>query len=149
VKTVSSEGLNLIRRFESLRLEAYQDEAGVWTIGYGHTGLDVKPGMRITQEQAEELFRQDINRFEAGLRSLLTREPTQSQWDALVSWAFNVGLEAARRSTLLRLFNIGDIEGAARQFGEWVLVGGRVSRGLVRRRVAEIVLFLRPAGGLS
>lgn len=140
--SVSTTGRQLIKNFEGLRLRAYQDAVGVWTIGYGHTG-DVRPGMVITESQADDLLQKDLKRFEKGVEDSLTRPASQNQFDALVSLAYNIGINAFRKSSVLKLFNAGDIEGAAKQFGEYIMAGGSILRGLVRRRVAEIVHFLK------
>lgn len=144
--TTSDGGIRLIKNFEGLRLEAYQDSVGVWTIGYGHTGSDVYYGLKITEFQAEELMRRDLSRFEVGVFSALTRRPTQMQFDAMVSLAYNVGITAFKTSTLLQKFNASEEGMAARQFAEFIFAGGAMSRGLIRRRAAEIVHFL---GGLA
>lgn len=139
VKT-SDAGLDLIKSHEGLRLDAYLCPAGVWTIGYGHTGT-ARPGMRITNEQADELLRLDVEKFEECVRNALQVEVTQGQFDALVSFAFNVGCGALRGSTLLRLLNQGDFDGAAAQFARWNRGGGQVLAGLARRREDERALF--------
>ena len=135
----------MLKNFEGLRLHAYKDAVGVWTIGYGHTGPDVYPGQVITEPQAEALLKGDVKKFEQGVQNLLARAANQPQFDGLVLLAYNIGLGAFAQSTLLARFNAGDIEGAARQFGEWVLAGGQILRGLVRRRFAEAVRFMAHA----
>lgn len=137
---LSEGGRKLIKRFEGCRLEAYRCAAGVWTIGYGHTG-DVAPGTKITQHQADVLFDYDVERFEDGV-SALPVLLTQPQFDALVSLAFNVGLARVAQSTLLRKLRAGDVQGAASEFMKWKLAAGKVQPGLVRRRAAERELFL-------
>lgn len=139
--TVSDEGLDLIKSFEGCRLTAYRDAAGVWTIGYGHTGPDVVPGGTITQQEADALLQADVNRFASGVEALVEVPMTQEQFDALVSFAYNIGLSAFGQSTLLRLLNAEDYDGAANQFQRWVHGGGKVLPGLVRRREAEAELF--------
>jgi lysozyme len=139
---VSKEAQVFIKSFEGLRLEAYQDAGGVWTIGYGHTGPDVVPGRVIDQLTADALFLQDLGSIAGQVENLLAHPATQGQFDALVSFAYNAGVEALHTSTLLRKFNAGDLAGAAREFGEWVHVGQEIEMGLVRRRVAEIVMFM-------
>jgi len=140
--TITPAGLRLIQNYEGVRLKAYRDAVQVLTIGYGHTGPDVTDGLEITQARADELLRQDVARFERGVEDALTRAATAGQFDAMVSLAFNIGLGAFRSSTLLRLFNEGKPREAAQQFGEWVMAGPQVLRGLVRRRVAEVIRFL-------
>ncbi|MBY0421805.1 MAG: lysozyme, partial [Parvularculaceae bacterium] len=109
----SDTGIALIKRFEGLELKAYQDVAGIWTIGYGHTGDDVKAGMKISEREAEELLRKDVKRFEDGVLRLVTVSLNQNEFDALVSFTFNVGAEAFRKSTARRRLNAGDRVGAA------------------------------------
>lgn len=140
VRRIGKEGLELIKSFEGLRLKAYRDLVGVWTIGYGSTGKHVKPGMVITEAQAEELLREDLARFEANIAAK-AQNASQGQFDAIVSLAFNVGNGAINRSTLLRMHNVGNYEGAALQFRRWNRAGGRVIRGLSRRRAAEERLY--------
>jgi len=138
---ISNNGLDLIRRFEGLRLRAYLCPGGVWTIGYGHTGPDVKPGLRISSEEADALLRGDVARFGAGV-SAIAGACTQGQHDALVSFAFNLGLGALMSSTLLKKHRAADRGGAAAEFGRWTHARGRVLPGLVRRRAAEAALYL-------
>lgn len=138
---ISNNGLDLIRRFEGLRLRAYLCPGGVWTIGYGHTGPDVKPGLRISRDEANALLCADAARFDAGVGAI-GGACTQGQHDALVSFAFNLGLGPLMSSTLLKKHKAGDHEGAAAEFGRWIHAGGRVLPGLVRRRAAEAALYL-------
>jgi len=138
---ISERGLELIKKFEGLRLEAYQDAGGIWTIGYGHTGPDVKPGMKITKEEAEQLLLKDLDRFEAAVREEVKVPITQEMFDSLVSFCYNIGIYAFRGSTLLRLLNKGQYEEAAREFQRWVYVRKAKLPGLVRRRKAEENLF--------
>jgi lysozyme len=133
---LSQDGKKLIQSFEGLRLSAYQDSVGVWTIGYGHT-KGVKPGDQINSRRADELFMEDVKGFEVEVNTLVTVPLTQGQFDALVSFCFNLGINALRKSTLLKLLNQDDREGAARQFGRWTQAGGTVLAGLERRRAAE------------
>lgn len=138
---ISKQGLDLIKRFEGCELSAYQDSVGVWTIGYGHT-VTARQGMRITQSEAGELLAEDIPRYEVGVLSMVKVKLSQGQFDALVSFAFNLGLGNLGRSTLLRKVNYGDPAGAALEFKRWTRAGGVVLNGLVRRREAERVLFV-------
>ena len=149
----SERGVALIKRFEGRRLGAYRDVAGIWTIGYGHTGPDVTPGDLITPERAEELLRQDLLRFERGVRERVSVPLNQNQFDALVSLAFNIGLDAFGRSTVRRRLNRHDLKSAAEAFLMWKLADldrdgktepHEVSPGLKRRREAERALFLEP-----
>ena len=138
--TISDEGLDLIKNFEGCELNAYVCPSGVYTIGYGHTG-DVLPNQTITQAEADALLREDVRKFEKGTNNYTNVPLNQSQFDALVSFTFNVGLGAYRDSTLLRLLNGADYEGAAGQFGRWVNGSNGPLPGLVRRREAEEKLF--------
>ncbi len=139
---ISQEGIGLIKAFEGLKLNAYLCPAKVWTIGYGHTKT-ARSGQRITEQQAEDLLRQDLRTFEDGVNRQARVPLTQSQFDALVSLAFNIGTGALQRSTLLRMLNAGDYSGAANQFLRWNKAGGRELAGLTRRRIAEKALFER------
>jgi lysozyme len=138
--SLSDDGLGLIQHFESLRLTAYQDSAGVWTIGWGHTG-NVHPGDRVTRAEADALLRNDVAWAETAVRNAVDVPLTQGQFDALVSFAFNVGAGAFENSTLLARLNAGDSSGAQDQFGRWIYAGGEVLPGLVRRRAAEADTF--------
>jgi lysozyme len=131
----------LTEQFEGLRLTAYQDSVGVWTIGYGHTGSDVRPGLTITQEQAGALLQQDVAGAVAAVNRLVTVTLTQNQFDALVDFTFNEGQGNLASSTLLRELNAGNTAGAAAQFLVWVYAGGVQLPGLVKRRQAEAALF--------
>ena len=137
----SDQGLALTEQFEGLRLTAYQDSVGVWTIGYGHTGPDVKPGLTITQEQASALLLRDVAGAVAAVNILVTVRLTQNQFDALVDFTFNEGQGNLASSTLLRELNAGNTAGAAAQFLVWVYAGGVQLPGLVKRRQAEAALF--------
>lgn len=138
---INAKGLALMKAFEGCELKAYKDQAGVWTIGYGHT-KDVVPGMIITQEEAEEYFKEDLLDFEEGVSDLLTIEVTDNQFSALVSFAYNLGLGSLKKSHLLSFLNQGMAEKAATQFVRWDLVNGIPDKGILRRREAERDLFL-------
>lgn len=141
VMNISPAGVKLIKEFEGLRLRAYKDIVGVWTIGYGHT-RGVLPGETITKAEADVMLRRDLESFEAEVDDMLpVSGATQGQFDALVSLAYNVGVSALKRSTLMRLFKAGQIEEAAAQFARWNKAGGRAVEGLTRRRKAERALF--------
>lgn len=140
---VSDAGIALIKSFEGLELEAYPDPATggePWTIGYGHTG-EVTPGMVITEAEADELLLQDVAQFEMCVNGALQVPVTQGQFDALVSFAFNLGCRNLRNSTLLAKLNAGDNVGAAAEFVRWNRAAGKVMAGLTRRREAERDLF--------
>ncbi len=130
----------LIRAFEGLELKAYKCPAGVLTIGYGHTKT-VTAGMVITEEEAEALLREDLLWVEETINNKVTTPLTQSQYDALASFIYNVGSGAFTKSTLLRKLNTGDYVGASAEFKRWNKADGRVLKGLVRRRKAEQELF--------
>lgn len=146
---ISKHGLQLIKDFEGLKLQSYKCPAGIWTIGYGHT-KDVRPGDKIDELEAAKFLQDDVWYFERGVENLVKVPITQGQFDALVSFSFNLGLdldddnlaEGLGDSTLLRLLNRGDYTGAADQFLVWNKAGGRVVSGLTRRREAERALFL-------
>lgn len=138
---ISDAGLALIKEHEGLRLHAYQDSVGAWTIGVGHT-LGVYEGQQITTMEADRLLRADLETAERCVNGMVHVEVSQNQFDALVSFAFNVGCGALRASTLLRLLNDGDDMAAAQQFEHWCHAGGKVLAGLVTRREAEKELFL-------
>jgi lysozyme len=150
---ISDEGLALIKEFEGLRLKAYKCPAGVWTIGYGHTSNagapTVVPNMLISKETAEAVLRSDLAQFELGVERLMDVPLTQSQFDALVSFAYNVGLGSENRnsppgltrSTLRKRINEGNYDAAPAEFMKWTRGGGKELPGLVRRRRAEVKLW--------
>lgn len=140
-RQINADGLRLLKSFEGLRLQAYQDSVGVWTIGYGTTS-GVRPGQVITEAQAEALLKRDLNRFEAAVEDLVNVSINDDQFSALVSFTYNVGEGALASSTLLRLLNSRDYQGAAEQFLRWNKAGGMELAGLTRRRRAERALFL-------
>lgn len=141
---LGKDGISLIQYYEGVKLKAYKCPAGIWTIGYGHTGPDVKPGLVITTEKANALFSEDIAKFVAAVNTYLTVDVTQNLFDALVSFAFNLGEGSLKRSTLLKYVNqkktYTDISS---QFRRYVYGNGVKLVGLVKRREAEALL----AGG--
>ena len=151
---ISQDGAALIKLFESCQLEAYPDPGtggDPWTIGWGHTGKEVVPGLKWTQEQADNQFAIDVSAFVNDVNELLWNTPCeQHQFDALVSFAYNVGsdiddddiAEGLGDSTLLKKFKRGNIQGAADEFPKWKLAGGRAMRGLAFRRRVERAMFL-------
>ncbi len=145
---ISERGIGLLKSFEGLELEAYQDIAGIWTIGYGHTGDDVEPGMRISEREAEGLLRKDLRSREDAVDNLASVALNQNEFDALVSFIYNVGANAFGGSTARKRLNRGDRMGAADALTWWnkATVGGvlREVFGLTRRRAAERALFLTP-----
>lgn len=136
---VSKTGLDLVKEFEGLRLTAYQCQANVWTIGFGHT-RDVKAGDVITAETAERMLVDDVSVFALAVKKAVTVPLTQNQFDALVSLAFNIGATAFTNSTLVKKLNLG--RDAADEFLRWRYVNRVESSGLLRRREAERTLFL-------
>lgn len=126
---ISKNGIELIKRFEGLELKAYPDSVGVWTIGYGWTqavdGKKIAPGMKIDQATADRLLKCGVVQYEQGVNQLVKVRITQGQFDALVSFAYNLGLRSLSTSTLLRKLNNGDTQGAADEFGRWVNAGGK------------------------
>ena len=140
VKT-SDKGVKLIKEFEGLRTSSYDDGGGVQTIGYGHTGEGVDQG-NISEAEAEELLRADLETAENAIESLVEVPLKQSEFDALVSFVFNVGQGALAKSTLLKKLNAGDKAGAAREFAKWKYAKGKELSGLKRRRAAEKQLFM-------
>lgn len=138
---LSARGLALIKEHEGLRLDAYRCPGKVWTIGYGSTGPHVGPRRRIDAAQAEVLLREDVARFEEGV-ARIAGPCTQGQYDALVCFAFNLGLGALMSSTLLKKHKAGDHRAAAAEFARWVNAGGRRLPGLIKRRAAEAELYL-------
>jgi lysozyme len=137
----SSAGLDLTEQFEGCRLTAYQDQVGVWTIGYGHTGADVKQGLTITQDQASILLASDLAWAVTCVNKSVTAAISQNQFDALVDFVFNLGCANFCQSTLLRKVNGGQFADAAKEFMRWNRAGGKVVAGLTRRRQAEADLF--------
>ena len=130
-----------LKEFEGLRLEAYRDAAGVLTIGYGHTGSDIREGDRISEYWADELLRNDLGAAEAAVRRLHVAR-TQGQFDALVSFVFNLGIGRLQGSTLLKVIREGGSHHRIRQeFKRWVYAGGKKLRGLERRRAWETKRF--------
>jgi lysozyme len=134
------DGLALIRHFEGCRLEAYLCPAGVWTIGYGHT-KGVKEGDTIDQEAAEAYLIEDLEEFEGHVQSMVETELKQHQFDALVSWTFNLGPGNLEESTLLNRINYGPLSDVPFQIQRWTRAGGKVLEGLVKRRAAEAALW--------
>jgi lysozyme len=143
---MTDEGLALIKEFEGFRTQAYRDPVGVWTIGYGHTARAgepvVKSGLVVSEAEASEILRRDVEMFSRGVRKALTRSVSDQQFSALVSFAYNVGLGALAGSSVLRAVNAGDFEAVPRRLALWTKAGGRVLPGLVRRRAAEAALFV-------
>lgn len=144
-RDISADGIALVKHFEGLYLKAYQDSVGVWTIGWGHTGLThkdgtVKAGRVITRDEAGTLLRYDMDFFEGRVCRFISVPLSDDEYAALVSFDFNTG--GLGDSTLRRKLNAGDRAGAANEFQRWNKAGGRVLAGLTRRRKSERNLFL-------
>lgn len=138
---INEAGLSIIMKFEGCKLKAYKCPAGVWTIGYGHTGADVHEGLLISQAMAERLLLQDLEKFCKAVVDMVTVKISENQFSALVSLCFNIGAGALAKSTLMKKINARDFHAAAAQFDLWNKAGGKVLEGLVKRREAERVLF--------
>lgn len=141
--------LNTIQQFEGLKLKAYKDSVGIWTVGFGNifnldTGNPIKEGDEITLETAERWLKIEVDNLQAKMRKVITVPLNDNQWTALTSLAYNIGFGAFKRSTLLRLLNAGaSKEEVAKQFLRWNKAGGKEVKGLTNRRQAESNLFLK------
>jgi lysozyme len=139
----SPAGRAMIERFEGLRLEAYRDIVGVWTIGYGHTGPDVTPDRVITKEEADELLSHRLaTEFEPGVEHAVAGVATQGQFDAMVSLAYNIGIHGFAGSHVVIHHLAGEYDAAADAFEMWDKAGGRVVEALHNRRVEEAQVYL-------
>lgn len=145
--TIIKEGLELIKRWEGLRLEAYQDVGGVWTIGYGHTSAAgaprVTPGLKITAAEAERILLKDLENVKKDLYSLVKVPLNPYQEASLMSWLYNLGKSKVAKSTLIRELNKGNYDRVPQELAKWVYVGKKKYQGLVNRRNAEIGLWTR------
>ena len=143
ISTINQAGIDLIKRWEGLRLEAYLCPAGVWTIGYGHTGGVASTDV-ITEAEAEDLLRKDLWRFEDAVSNLVRVPVSDNEYAALVSFTYNLGQGAFSQSTLLRRLNLGEQPSIViqQEFPRWVHAGGEKLQGLVNRRMAEFALAL-------
>ena len=137
---ISQEGLSLIKKFEGCELEAYKCAAGVLTIGYGST-KGVKEGDTITQEEADKLLLHEMEEYEGYIKDAVTVDLKQNQFDALVSWVFNLGPANLKASTMLKVLNAKEYDDVPAQIKRWNKAGGKVLQGLIRRREAEALLF--------
>jgi lysozyme len=145
---VSDECIKMINHHEGVRLKPYQDPIGLWTVGVGHLigdgkTLPIEWFRTLTIDEVDELLKSDLRKFERGVLRLCPNHLTQSRFDALVSFAFNVGLGNLQASTLRQKHNRGDILGASQEFLKWNKAGGRVLRGLTIRRKDESNLYLQ------
>src|SRR5687767_15022309 len=139
MRQINAAGLALLKEFEGLRLKAYRCPAGIWTIGFGTT-TGVEEGMEVTEAQAETFLKTDLARFEAGVEKLIG-EASDNEFSACVSLAYNIGINAFAGSTVLKRHKLGNKLGASRAFLMWNRGGGRVLKGLMRRREAEAKLY--------
>lgn len=151
---LSIAGINAIKKHEGLRLKAYRDPVGVWTIGYGNTyyenGQKVKQGDTITQVRADELFINILNQFAGNVRELVKSNINQHQLDALTSFAYNVGIGNLAKSTLLKKVNANPQDPTIRnEFMKWNKAGGSIWAGLTTRRKAEADWYFTPMGATA
>lgn len=143
---ISQNGVDLIKKFEGCRLKAYKPvpTEKYWTIGYGHYGPDVKENETITQQEAENQLKKDLEHYVHEIVVCLKVQVNQNQFDALISFAYNLGIGTLQKSDLLQFINHSDFKNAANEFEKFVHAGGKVLQGLVTRRNAEKELFLKP-----
>jgi lysozyme len=142
-------GIDLIKSFEGWRAKAYRDAVGVWTIGYGHTDMTGNPpkvtsDLRITREEGEEILRRDLLKYESAVIAAVLVPLNDNQYSALVSFCYNVGPGNLRKSSILKRVNASRFDDVPGRLLLWNKAGGRVLRGLTRRRKAEGELFLKP-----
>ncbi len=136
----SKYGIDLIKHFEGCELKAYQCAAGVWTIGYGHT-KGVQPGDQWSESHANHMLEVELEEYENYVSTAVTVPLSQNQFDALVSWVYNLGNGNLTSSTMLKVLNSGDYAGVPAQIKRWNKAGGKVLEGLTRRRQAEADMF--------
>ena len=138
--TITADGIALIKSFEDCRLSAYEDGAGVWTIGWGHTGPEVVEGLTITHDQADATLLADLQSRDTAMQKECPLS-SPAQHSAMLSLAFNIGMGNFRGSSVCRFHNCADYKQAAASFGLWNKVAGITSAGLVRRRTAEAAMY--------
>jgi lysozyme len=143
MKPIPKEAVDIIKKYEGRKLTAYKCPANIWTCGYGSAGPDIKEGVTWSIWEAEDRLKADLVRFASAVDKLVTVPITSNQRAALISFAFNLGAQALKESTLLRLLNEGKWEAAADEFPRWNKAAGRVLAGLTARRCAEQDLFLK------
>jgi len=145
-RKINEKGLALIKQWEGLRLNAYQDSAGVWTISYGHTSAAGKPyvheGLKITEGEAQAILARDLGQYERAVEEAVKVPLTDNQFAALVSFTYNVGAGALKRSTLLKKLNKGDYDGVPAELMKWTRAGNKKLKGLENRRAAEAGLWV-------
>lgn len=149
---VNQAAVDLVKEFEGFRADAYKDAVGVLTIGYGTTamaGVGIKPalGMKISKSDAEAYLQAALDKFANQIAPAITAPINENEFGAFVSLAYNIGPGSFKKSSALRLFNAGEKEGAAKAILLWNKAGGKVLKGLTRRREAERKLFLTPVDG--
>ncbi|WP_295732044.1 glycoside hydrolase family protein [uncultured Bartonella sp.] len=148
-RQISQHGLDKLKQWEGLKTKAYQDSKGEWTIGYGHTAkagsLTPVKGMVITKEDAESLLLKDLTQYEAAVENNVNVKLNDNQFAALVSFAFNVGINAFKKSTLLKKLNKGNFDAVPTELMKWTKAGGKKIQGLVNRRRAEGYLWMEGA----
>mgnify|MGYP003638022248 CR=1 FL=1 len=137
---ISSEGIELIKKFEGCETTAYQDSVGVWTIGFGHT-KGVQEGQSCSMQDAETMLSEEMDEYEGYINSMVDVDLNQNEFDSLVAWVYNLGPTNLRESTLLKILNAGDKDGIPEQINRWNRAGGKILQGLVRRRQAESLMF--------
>ena len=137
---ISDEGIQLIKKFEGCKLEAYQDAVGIWTIAYGRI-KEVKEGDTCSQEQAEEWLHEELHEYQSYIEDMVEVSLLQNQFDALVSWVYNLGPSNLKSSTLLKVLNSGEYKNVPEQIKRWNKAGGKVLEGFTRRRNAEALFF--------
>lgn len=141
-KKLSEEGVEFLIKEEGERFTAYRCQAGVLTIGIGHTGKEVIEGMKISKDQSRELLKKDLEKFEKVLNKIVKVEITQYQFDALISLMFNIGVYAFEKSTLIKKINSNaDILEVEKEFRKWKIGGGKILLVLQKRREREIKLY--------
>lgn len=144
-RRINADGLALIKQWEGCELISYKDVAGIWTIGYGHTSAAgipfVKPAMRINAQEAEDILRSDLRKFEERVNRLVKVQLNDNQFAVLVSFDFNTG--KLHSSTLLKKLNAGDYDAVPGELMKWVNAGGKKVKGLVNRRSAEAGLWAK------
>ena len=137
---LSHAGTTLLKYFEGCETVAYQDSVGVWTIGYGHT-KGVVEGMTITEAEADSMLSKELEEYESYVENMVEVELTQEQFDALTVWVYNLGPTNFKNSTLLKKLNSGDYSAVPTEIKRWNKAGGKVLKGLVKRREAEAAMF--------
>lgn len=137
---ISDNGLSLIKKFEGLELKAYKCPADVWTIGYGHT-KGVQEGDEWSEDHANHMLEVELEEYSEYVNKYVEVELNENQFDALVSWVYNLGPANLKASTMLKVLNAGEYENVPAQIKRWNKAGGKVLEGLVRRREAEALLF--------